>query len=268
MTVLAHRLEGPAGAPVVLLLNGGMMSMGAWEEIARELVKGYRVLRCDLRGQLLSPGEVPSDMRGHADDVAALLGELSLEKVHVLGTSFGGTVAVLLAARHPERVASLVVVTAVDRFDEAMLDETDRFRALTGRVAAGEEPSTAVYDVISQSAFSERYRTENAALIAQRRHLVSLLPKAWYQALEQLLASLHTADVRPELPRVTCPSLVVAADEDRTMPLAGSRALAEGLRARFEIVPGSGHALIVEQPVVLVDLVRSFLGGAEGSAAA
>src|SRR5205814_415494 len=59
-------------------------------------------------------------LAGHVAEVAALLDTLGIERAHVLGTSFGGEVAVYLAALRPERVASLVAVTAVDRFPEEM----------------------------------------------------------------------------------------------------------------------------------------------------
>ena len=94
--ILYHRVEG-SGEPV-LLLNGVAMSVNSWQPIARPLVREYRVIRCDLRGQLMSPGPPPSDVGGHVDDVVALLDELDLDNVHVFGTSYGGVVAALLAA--------------------------------------------------------------------------------------------------------------------------------------------------------------------------
>ncbi len=100
-SVLTHRLEG-AGQPV-LLLNGGLMTLAGWETLAAPLRARFQVLRCDFRGQLLSPGASPPTLDGHADDVVALLDGLGLETVHVVGTSFGALVAVILAARWPER---------------------------------------------------------------------------------------------------------------------------------------------------------------------
>ena len=73
--LLAHRIEGEG--PPVVLLNGGMMTFPSWEAVAAPLRARYRLLRFDFRGQLLSPpatsDAVPSDLAGHAADLAALL---------------------------------------------------------------------------------------------------------------------------------------------------------------------------------------------------
>ena len=78
-----------------------------------------------------------------------------------------------------------------------------------------------------------------------------------------LIGTVHrrlAVHLRPLLPRVACPTLVIAAEGDRTFDLSHSRALAEGIPgARLEIVPDSGHALVVERPEVLQALVEGFL---------
>ena len=112
--LLTHRVEGATSGATVLLLNGGMMSISAWDEAAAALAPKYRVVRCDFRGQFLTPELPPPELAAHVDDVTALLDHLGLARVHVVGTSFGGEVGLLLAARHPERVASLVAAAVVD----------------------------------------------------------------------------------------------------------------------------------------------------------
>src|SRR5450756_1780860 len=110
--VLAHRVDGDG--PPLLLLNGGMMSMAAWEPVARRLARRRRVIRCDFRGQLLSPGEPRASMEDHADDVAALLDALGERHVDVVAASYGAYVGLLLAARHPEPVGSGLAATVTD----------------------------------------------------------------------------------------------------------------------------------------------------------
>jgi pimeloyl-ACP methyl ester carboxylesterase len=88
------------------------------------------------------------------------------------------------------------------------------------------------------------------------------MPCAWFEGLDALLGCLRGLDLRPVLPRLTCPTLVVGAGLDVTFPPAHSRALAEAISvARLEIVPDSGHALVAEQPGRVVELLRSFLPG-------
>ncbi|MDX1645246.1 MAG: alpha/beta fold hydrolase, partial [Thermoanaerobaculia bacterium] len=115
---LFREIDAPAGRVdgTVVLLNGGFMTTASWEPLARSLAECCRVVRCDFRGQLRSPGQVREELAGNVGDLVALLDGLDsaidggIEPVHLLGTSFGGEIALLLAARHPERVASLVAV--------------------------------------------------------------------------------------------------------------------------------------------------------------
>ncbi|HET8646843.1 MAG TPA: alpha/beta hydrolase [Vicinamibacteria bacterium] len=255
--VLTHRLEGEG--PPVLFLNGGLMSMSAWDAVARPLERAYRVLRCDLRGQLLSPGTPPHTMEGHAAEVAALLGHLGLPPVHVVGTSYGAFVGMILAAREPRRVCSLSVVTATDALDAGMRASVQALRrACQQAVRAGD--GGRVFDVLVPSTFSPGWREANGEALAQRRGQVAALPVAWFQALDGLLAALERLDLRDDLPRIRCRTLVVAAGEDATFPLPCSRAIAAAVAgARLEVVAGSGHALVVEQPERLLALVRAFL---------
>ncbi len=255
--LLTHRLEG-AGQPV-LLLNGGLMTLAGWETLAAPLRTQFQVLRCDFRGQLLSPGEAPAGLDGHAADVLALLDGLGLARAHVVGTSFGALIAVILAARCPERVRSLVLATATERLGEGG-EEGRACCAAAARQAAAGGDRAAAYDVLTSVAFSPAYREAHAAELAARRGQMHLLPAAWFEGAAALLDALAGLDLRPLLPRVACPTLVIAAEGDRTFDLSHSRALAEGIPgARLEIVPDSGHALVVERPEVLQALVEGFL---------
>jgi 3-oxoadipate enol-lactonase len=261
--LLGHRVDG-TGAPV-LLLNGGLMSYPAWGEVAEALARSHRVVRCDFRGQLLSPGEPPASLDGHAADVVTLLDHFGMNAVHVVGTSFGALVGVALAAERPERVRSLALVTATDHLDAALSEEARALRQAC-QVAASGGDGGAVLDVLAPLTFSAAWREANASALAQRRQQIAALPGAWFQALERLLAVLEGLDLRSRLGRVRCPALVVAAAEDATFPLERSLALAAGLPdATLEVVAGSGHALVVERPTRLVEILRTFLARA-GSA--
>ena len=121
-----HRVDG-VGEPL-LLFNGIAMSVASWEEIARPLAERFRVVRFDFRGQLLSPGDPPADVLEHAADVVALLDELAIDRAHLVATSFGAAVALLLAARWPQRVRSLISIASADAFDDVMAEEVARWR--------------------------------------------------------------------------------------------------------------------------------------------
>lgn len=261
MSVLAHKVEGDG--PPLLLLNGGMMSMSAWEPLARRLAARRRVIRCDFRGQLLSPGEPRGSMEEHADDVAALLESLATGPVDVVAASFGAYAGLLLAARHPERVRSLVAATVTDvaRAGDAGLGEAGE-RLARAVLAAAQHGGdrTEVYDAIVHLAYTPEWQVAHAEELAARRAQVGLLPAAWFTGLEDLLGALTKVDLRGVLPKISCPVLVVAAGRDAAMPLERTQAVADGIPgASLVVVAGSGHALIVEREDEFVLLVERFL---------
>ena len=95
------------GEPVALL-NGVLMTVESWALQTVELARRHRVILHDFRAQLRSPlgaGEVSFER--HVEDFAALLDHLGLESCHVVGTSYGGEVGLLFAARYPRRIRSL-----------------------------------------------------------------------------------------------------------------------------------------------------------------
>lgn len=255
--VLAHRVDG--GGPSLLLLNGGLMSLGAWDEYIPSLATAYRVVRCDFRGQLLGPGPLPPSFEGHAHDLAELLDLLAIDAAHLVGTSFGALVGLLFAALHPDRVRSLTAVTATDRIrPEASAASLALIDAC--REAARGGDGGRVLDLVVPHAFSGRYLATHADLVARRRAQIAALPRAWFEGLAGLIGSLEGLDLTPWLGRIRCPTLVVAAENDRTFPVEEARALAAAIPgARLEVVPDAAHGLVVEDPKPLMAILNEFL---------
>ncbi|MGE5234802.1 MAG: alpha/beta fold hydrolase [Acidobacteriota bacterium] len=261
--LLAHRVDG-RGEPV-LLLNGGMMSIASWDALLPALAARYRVVRCDFRGQLRSPGVPHASLDGHVADVVHLLDALGTDRAHVIGTSFGGEVGILLAATAPERVASLTAVAVTDLCSEELRSASQELRmACREALAAGDRGR--VHDLLIPTFYSTAWAMAHADELALRREQVALLPDTWFAAAERLLASLDTLDLRPWLGNITCPTLIVAAESDRIMPLERARALAAAIPgARLEVVPGSGHVLVNEQPGRLARICLDFLSQQAGA---
>ncbi|MGD9253983.1 MAG: alpha/beta fold hydrolase [Holophagae bacterium] len=255
--VLFHRTDG-SGEPV-LLLNGVAMTVPSWELVARPLAERYEVTRCDFRGQLMMPAPPPAHLTDHADDVVALLDHLGCDSAHVIGTSFGGVVGILLASRHPDRVRSLVTIASADGFDEGMADEVARWRdACEESLTGGDRGhlSDVLEPVVYSADWVELHRDERAV----RRRQIASLPDEWFRNLMGLLDTAHSLRIRDELGAVRCPTLVVAAELDAFVPLDRARDMAAAIDgASFEIIEGAGHAVVVEQPDRVVELCRSFL---------
>ncbi len=255
--LLAHRVEGE-GEPL-LLLNGGLMTYAAWEPLASLLRVKHRLVLCDLRGQLLSPGQAPADLADNVDDVTALLDHLEIASTHVLGTSYGGEIGLLLAALAPERVRSVIGVTVSDYVTESMQRGAEDLRAIllegTDAETRGRFHDRLVTDVYSAS-FKQRF----AAELAARRSQLAALPDFWFENVEGLIAASETLDLRPHLASIRTPTLIVSAADDRVMPVERSRALAAGISSSESIThETSGHALVAEDPAWLAEVVLGFL---------
>jgi len=255
--ILFHRIDAE-GEPL-LLLNGIAMTINSWQPIAEPLAREYRVVRCDLRGQLMSPGNPPSEVAGHGEDVVALLDSLGIESAHIIGTSFGGVVATMVAARWPERVRSLISIASTDGFDDVMAVEVRRWREACLLSITGPDRGL-LSDMFEGAVYSPTYIAEHREERAERRRQISILPDAWFQGLAAMLDSAPTVSVRNELGSIRCPALIIAAELDRFIPIERTRLLARRIPgARFTLMEGAGHAVVVEQPDALVSLCLEFL---------
>ena len=258
--MLTYQIDGE-GEPV-LLLNGGMMTLGAWEPIASVLARSFQVVRCDFRGQLLSPGEPEPSLEAHVRDLVELLDGLQLERVHVVGTSYGGLVGLLFASLHPERTASLTVIAATGRITPEFWESTARCREIALEAAAGGDGGR-VLEYILPETYTPEYLKKQAAALDFHRRWVAALPVAWFRGVAAILASVEGVDLTPRLGGIRCPTLIVAGERDLMFPIEQSRALAEAIPgARLEIVPGAPHGMVVENPDVTARILLDFLPGA------
>ncbi len=261
LDILAHAVNGD-GTPL-LLLNGGLMSYQAWEPVAVPLSASCRLVRCDFRGQLLSPGEPPPTLDGHADDLLRLMDHLCLDSAHVAGASFGALAGIALAARAPSRVRSLIAMTATEKVTREMSERGAELRAACKAAAEGGDGGR-VLDLIAEATWSPEFRAANGEALAARRRVVSMLPRRWFANLEKLMVPLDDLDLTPALARITCPTLVIGGDGDRTFPVEHSRALAAGIRgAELVIIPGGSHGLVIEHAPKVIEMIETFMGKVE-----
>ena len=245
--MLTHRVDG-SGPPLVLL-NGGFMSIGAWQPLLPALAAGHQVIRCDFRGQLLTPGPYATSWEEHAADVVALLDELKIERADLAGTSFGSEVAMFVAALHPDRVGRLFVTAATDYTTPAMREDAAESKRLAGEIAAGRSEAAVLFRRIFDATWSPAWLARQPEdFLEGRLRQLSALPSSYYEGAVSLLAILESLDLRPYLGRIEAPTLVIGGGDDRIFPVAHSEALAAGIPgARLEVIEGAGHGLLFEQ---------------------
>ncbi|MEO6699998.1 MAG: alpha/beta fold hydrolase [Jatrophihabitantaceae bacterium] len=114
---LACYLSGPPGGPALVLLHALGEQATSWDDVRAALDQQYRVLALDLRGHGASdwPGEYSFELM--YQDVLGVLDELGLGQVSLVGHSMGGSVAYLIAQRHPDRIERLVIEDVCPAYD-------------------------------------------------------------------------------------------------------------------------------------------------------
>ena len=246
-----------AEAPVVLLLHGLGSCGEDWGLQVPALRADYSLLLPDLRGQGRTP--MPPGWPTIADlaaDVSALLDELGLDSVHLVGLSLGGAVALQLAAVDPRRVRSLTAVNTFARLrvargaagraaERTFLAATGRMAELGRRVALGLFPEEG----------QEAFRQAAAERLAQNRPMNYL----------RLLMAVSRFDLRPRLAAIRAPTLVVAGEQDTTVPMECKLELVRGIRgARLQAFPGSRHVTPLDRSQEFNGCLLEFLAGVEG----
>ncbi|MEU3712526.1 alpha/beta fold hydrolase [Streptomyces catenulae] len=233
--------ESGGTGPTVLCLHGIGSSSAAFAPQFATLGDRLHLLAWDAPGYGASTDpEAPLDLDGYADTAAALIREHG-GPVHVLGVSWGGVIALRLAARHPALVASLIVASS------SAGSGTDPAKAAGMRARAAELAD------LGPRAFAARRGprlVSDAAPEALVRRVTDTMARAvrlpgYGYAAEAMAAT----DLRGELPGITAPALVLSGDLDRVTGPGASQLLAGALpRSAYVIVKDAGHLANQERP--------------------
>jgi 3-oxoadipate enol-lactonase len=240
-----YRLTGPAGAPSVVLIHGGLIHSVAWTRQVPFLAGRRQVLTYDVRGygDTSRPTSPESySIERSAIDAGQLIAGLGLAPAHLVGFSQGGMIALRLAADRPELVRSLTLVSSTARLTR---EQAAVFEAQAAKVeSAGLEEGVHTH---IQRAFSARFVEVNRELIAGFERIVAANDRTAVAATFRALAN---TDLRPALALIRCPTLVLAGAKDAGMPAAVHAAgLYAGIAgARVDVLPGVGHTISVEDP--------------------
>jgi pimeloyl-ACP methyl ester carboxylesterase len=266
---IEYQETGARDAPAILLIMGlGTQLVGWPDSLCNDLAaQGYRVIRYDnrdvgltTRTAALTPAEIaarcmqavsgkpveaPYDLDDMAADALGLLDALGVARAHVVGISMGGMIAQILAADHPERVASLLLLMTHSGNRNLPPGRPEALAALFAPRPDGSDREAAVahtmrtYRVIGSPA----YRMSDADLRAWVERSVD---RAYHPlgAGLQLLAVLASPDRVARCRRIRVPTLVMHGIDDPLVPVECGKELAAIIPgARLQLVPGMGHDL-------------------------
>lgn len=262
------RVDGPEH-PVgdVILIPGLTSSPEIWDQLTDQLKGRYRVHRVHVQGFAGAPamdnatGPVSAPV---AEDLARYIAEQGLERPAVIGHSMGGTIAMMLAARHPDSVGRLMVVDMVP-FMGAMFGApgatAESVTPVADQIYAGMSggPREA-YDAQSTAAINGMINTESMRAMA-----IHDMQTSDQQVAASAFRELIVTDLRPELGRITAPTsvLYVKFNDPRMTPEITDgiyRASFQNLpSARLKRIDDSAHFIMFDQPAVFAAEVNAFL---------
>jgi len=239
--------EEGQGHPLVLLHGWGVSSQSL-AGVAARLATEFRVLSVDLPG--FGWSQAPAEAWGieqYADLVRHLLDERGLASVVMLGHSFGGRIAIFLAARHPERVSRLILVASAG---------VRLRRSLAVRASIG--TTRLVRRILAFPGWGplgERLLRRWQDRVGSRDYRAA-------GAMRPTLVRVVNEDLTPMLPLIQAPTLLLWGDRDDEVPRPAVEIMAAQIPgARLAVFPGAGHFPFQDAPEEFQRRLAEFLRG-------
>jgi 3-oxoadipate enol-lactonase len=249
-------ISGPSDAPAILFANSLGTNLHIWDAQASALANRYRVVRYDMRGHgmtsLAPPGEDYAIGR-LADDAAALLDALRIERASFVGLSIGGMVGQRFAAAYPDRIDALVLCSTGSRIGSADVWDS---RIATVR-SAGVAP---LVEATLGRWFTPPTHVERPDLVRGFGLMLERTPVSGYAGC---CAAIRDADLRADDTRIRARTLIVSGAADVVTPPASGAEIRDAVPgARLAVLENAAHMLCAERPDALNRLLEDFVGAA------
>jgi 3-oxoadipate enol-lactonase/4-carboxymuconolactone decarboxylase len=233
------RVDGFAGAPVLILSNSLGTTADMWEPQMAALAARFRVVRYEHRGHggtHAPTGPFTIDDLGR--DLVSVLDEVGAEKASVMGLSLGATTALWLAAHRPQRVERLVLACGKAHWPpgEPWYERIEIVRR--------DGPSVLLETLVGRW-FTPNFIGSRPQLRATVGAMLDTVSADGYAGC---CAALAQADLRPQLSSVTAPTLVLSGATDPVVSISAAAELAEAIPlASLQVIAPGAHLLNIEQ---------------------
>ncbi|MFM9968399.1 MAG: alpha/beta fold hydrolase [Burkholderiales bacterium] len=247
------QIDGREDAPWLMFSNSHCTTLDLWDEMVERFKDRFHILRYDTRGHGgtdAPQGDYTQDQL--AGDVAAILDELKIDRVHFCGISIGGQTGLGLAIHHPRRLLTLTAANA--RFDVPK----PVMKAWDERIAVVEKGGTeAIAGPTVSRWFEANYPAQNPQRVARIQAMFKNVSKQGYIGCAIAIRDLNYRDA---LAKINLPVLLISGKQDSSATEDMVNTMLGMIRgATLEMLSPAGHLTVVEQPEAFGNALEKFL---------
>jgi 3-oxoadipate enol-lactonase len=247
-----HEIDGPDGAPWLVLSNSLATNLTMWDPQAADLKHSFRLLRYDQRGH--GGTEAPAGRYTYATlvaDALALFDALGIRRAHFCGLSMGGATALALAELHPDRIDRAIVCDSPAMSTPASAQQWEE------RIEAAQKGGM---EAMVESTMARWFPPE--ILAAKPSHLDAVRAMIRTTPVNGFIgcaAALADHDYNTAVASVTRPVLFIAGSKDGVTPSAMKDMSVRLKGSRYVELEGAGHISNLDRPAEFTAAVRAFL---------
>src|SRR5262245_8005341 len=249
-----YRIDGREGAPWLIFSNSLMTNLAMWDDQVAALGGDFRILRYDQRGH--GGTDVPAGKYSFdvlTQDVIALMDALSIKRATFCGLSMGGMTALFLAQRHADRFDRVIPC------DCGPASTPQSAQQWKERIDLGAEKGMeALVEPTVNRWFPPEFVATKAPVLDKVRGMIRKTP---YAGFAGCAAALSDYDLRPGLPGIDRPTLLICGTKDATF--GGMKQIKDAVPgARLVELEGAGHLSNLEQPAAFTRAIGDFIKAA------
>lgn len=233
------------GEPIVIL-NGIMMSTRSWSSFIDIFSDNNKLILVDFVDQGQSDKmESNYSQEFHVETLRELLDIFQIEKVHLVGISYGGEVAQRFALKYQDKLMSLILANTTSYTNYLLKDIGESWIH-----AAKSYNGSAFFKATMPYIYSAEFYEENIDWLMEREKSfsVSLTPE-WYEGFIRLVRSAEDLNITEKIQNIKVPTLIVGAEYDATTPLKYQEEIQRRIPdSKLIVIKGSGHATMYEKP--------------------
>lgn len=245
------------GDPLVIL-NGIMMSTASWNGFLNIFSTNNKLVLIDLLDQGRSDkadGPYTQDM--HVDMLKEIFEKLGFEKVHLLGVSYGGEVAMKFALKYQSMLHTLLLADTTACTNDLMHDIEELWD-----YSAGLHDGRIYFKATMPYIYSTEFYAKNIEWLKNREALFcKALTPDWYEGFRRANRSASSLNIVDELHNIKIPTLIIGSEYDIITPVRFQEEIAKRIEnSKFVIIKGAGHASMYEKPYEFASIVLGYLG--------